>query len=331
MQAIHMTAAGGVEVLEPREVAVPELTADDQVLVRLRAAGVNPVDTKIRARGPLTASLPAVLGCDGAGVVAVAGSAVTHVAEGDAVWFCHGGLGGPAGNYAEYAVVPGHVARPKPRAFGFVHAAAAPLVLITAWEALFDRALAGPGKVVLIHGGAGGVGHVAIQLAKHAGARVITTVGGRDRAEFVCGLGADEVIYYKEQDFVAEVNRLTGGRGVDIALDTQGGGVFQRTVDAVAHYGDLVTLLDPGAAQWQEARNRNLRIGLVLMLTPMLRDLPAARAHHGEILDACAGLAHEGRLHIHVSHTFPLAEAAAAHACLEGGHMQGKAVLRIPS
>lgn len=331
MKAIHMTGVGGTEVLQPREVNVPALTGDDQVLVRLRAAGLNPVDIKIRSRGLLTGSLPAVPGCDGSGVVVAVGPAVTQLAVGDAVWFCHGGLGGAAGNYAEYALVPGHVARLKPRAYGFVHAAAAPLVLITAWEALFDRASAGPGKVVLIHGGAGGVGHVAIQLAKHAGARVITTVGGRDRGEFVCGLGADEVIYYKDQDFVAEVNRLTDGRGVDIALDTQGGEVFQRTVDAVAHYGDLVTVLDPGVAQWQEARSRNLRIGLVLMLTPMLRDLPAARAHHGEILDACAALADEGQLHIHVSHTFPLTETAAAHACLEAGHMQGKVVLSMSS
>ena len=328
MKVVRMAAPGGPEVLKVEEAATPR-PAETEVLVRLEAAGVNPVDTKIRARGPFTGELPAVLGCDGAGTVEAVGGTVSGVAAGDAVWFCHGGLGGPAGCYAEYAVVPAAVVRPKPKAFGFLHAAAAPLVLITAWEALFDRGRLESGRSVLIHGGAGGVGHVAVQLAKHAGARVLATVGSREQADFVCGLGADDVIFHRDQDFVAEVDRLTAGRGVDLALDSVGGEVFDRTVAAVAHYGDLVTILAPGDGAWTEARNRNLRIGMVLMLTPMLRDLPEARRHQGEILDRCARLADEGRLHVHIRRTFDLVEAAAAHEYLEGGHMQGKVVLEV--
>ena len=170
MKAIEMREPGGLSVLRIVERPDPELGGPDDILVRLSVAGVNPVDTKIRSRGPLIADgLPAVLGCDGAGVVEATGDAVTRFKPGDEVWFCHGGLGGPVGNYAEYIVLDNQLAQPKPRGIDFVRAAAAPLVLITAWESLHDRARISAGQTVLIHAGAGGVGHVAIQLARAAG------------------------------------------------------------------------------------------------------------------------------------------------------------------
>jgi NADPH2:quinone reductase len=328
MKAIHMTDTGAPEVLQLVELPEPEPGAGE-IKVRLRAAGVNPVDTKLRSRGVLFENaLPAILGCDGAGSVERVGAGVTRLKTGDEVWFCHGGLGREPGNYAEATVLPAHVARKKPASLSFERAAAAPLVLITAWEALFDRAALQRGQTVLIHGGAGGVGHVAIQLARHAGARVCATVGSDSNARFVESLGAELAVNYLERPVVDAVLDWTDGRGVDVALDIMGGQVFVDTFRAMAHYGNLVTLLDPGdTVNWKEARNRNLRIGFELMLTPMLVDLPEARAHHGEILDRCAALCDAGELKIEVSASLPLAQAAEAHRRIETGHTRGKLVL----
>ena len=331
MRAIEIRETGGPEVLQLVERPRPVVASPTDVLVRLAAAGVNPVDTKIRSRGPLIPDgLPMVPGCDGAGVVESVGAQVGGLKPGDAVWLCHGGLGGPVGNYAEYILADAAGVRLKPATLGFAEAAAAPLVLITAWEALFDRGRITPGQTVLIHAGAGGVGHVAIQLAHLAGARVAATVSGPEKADLVHALGAECAINYREEDLVESVMDWTGGRGVDLAFDTVGPEVFRRTLPAMAHYGTLVTILDPGADQdLKEARNRNLSLGFVLMLTPMLRDLPQARAHQGEILDRCAAHIERGNLRIRVSDTFPLAEAAEAHRHIEAGHTSGKLVLTL--
>jgi NADPH2:quinone reductase len=331
MKAIEMREPGGPEVLELVERPMPTLSSPSGVLVRLQAAGVNPVDTKIRSRGTLIPDgLPAVLGCDGAGVVEAVGDAVTRFKPGDAVWFCHGGLGGPEGNYAQYALIDESIAERRPEKLDFVQAAAAPLVLITAWEALYDRANLSAGKTVLIHAGAGGVGHVATQLARLAGARVAATVSTPEKAELVHALGAEYAINYRDEDLVEAVMDWTEGQGVDVVLDTVGPAVLRASIPAMAPYGDLVTILDPGPGiDFAEARSLNLRISLELMLTPMLRHLPAARAHQGEILRRCADWFDEGKLRIHVSQTFPLEGAADAHRRIEEGHAQGKLVLEI--
>ena len=331
MKAVVMSAKGNADVLQCREITAPVLTTDTQVKVRLKAAGVNPVDTKLRSRGLyFDDALPAVLGCDGAGVVSEIGARVRRVKPGDEVWFCHGGLGREQGNYAEETVMEEHFVHHKPKSVDFIQAAAAPLVLLTAWEALYDRARLSPGQSVLVHAGAGGVGHVAIQLAKLRQCRVITTVGDAARADFVRRLGADEVVIYHERDFVEQVLQLTGNRGVDTALDTVGGATFVRTLDCMAHYSDVVTLLDPGTdVVWKAARNRNLRVGFELMLTPMLYGLTDAIGHQGDILDQCARWIDDGRLSVSVGHCFSLAQAVDAHRLIEEGHMQGKIVLVI--
>ena len=331
MKAIEIRETGGPEVLIATEREAPTIEAPGDLLVRLKAAGVNPVDTKIRSHGVFVPDgLPAVLGCDGAGVVEAVGEGVTRFKPGDEVWFCHGGLGGPEGNYAEYALVDEGIAQPKPSTLDFVHAAAAPLVLITAWEALYDRAKLTEGKTVLIHAGAGGVGHVAIQLARLAGCRVCTTISSPEKAELVHELGAEYAINYREEDLVEAVMDWTEGKGVDVALDTVGPEVFARTIPAMAQYGDLVTILQPPPdLDWKEVRNRNLRIGCELMLTPMLRDLPTAREHQGEILRRCAQWIDAGKLRIQVSETFPLEQAADAHHRIEEGHTRGKLVLTM--
>jgi NADPH2:quinone reductase len=332
MKAIHMTAAGPAqEVLKVVEIPEPPIVTPSQIKVRLRAAGINPVDTKLRSRGVLyPEALPAILGCDGTGIVSETGDSVTRFQPGDAVWFCHGGLGGAPGNYAEYTVLDESEAEIKPARLDFEEAAALPLVLITAWEALFDRARLVEGQTALIHGGAGGVGHVAIQLAKSAGARVATTVSTPGKADFARQLGADKTILYNEEDVTAAVMEWTAGRGVDVVLDTVGGNTFRNSLDLACVYGQVVTLLDPGNDfSWGTARSKNLGIHFTLMLTPMLQDLPDARKHQGDILNRCAELIDSGKLKPVVSMTLPLADAARAHALIEAGHVQGKIVLTV--
>lgn len=330
MKAIMMTAVGTPEVLKLHKIAEPEITQPTQIKVKLKAAGVNPVDTKIRRNGVFyDKPLPVVLGCDGAGEVVAVGSAVSRFRTGDAVWFCHGGLGREQGNYAEYTVLDQRWVGLMPKTFSCIQAAALPLVLITAWGALFDRGGLQAGQTALIHAGAGGVGHVAIQLAKIHGARVITTVSSEQKAEFVTSLGADEVVLYTQNNFADAVNRLTDGKGADLVFDTVGASVFKESISATAHFGRLVTLLDPGELSLAEARMRNLLIGFELMLTPMLRDLPEARDKHVEILKQCAELADKGLLKAHISHVLLLEEAAVAHRLIEAGHTTGKIVLSV--
>lgn len=330
MKAILMTAVGDPEVLSLRDIDEPQISSPTEIKVKLHAAGVNPIDTKVRRRGVFFPNpLPAVLGCDGAGEVVEVGSAVNRFKPGDKVWFCHGGLGREQGNYAEYTILDQRWADSMPKSLPFAEAAASPLVLITAWGALYDRGGLEAGQTVLIHAGAGGVGHVAIQLAKLKGARVITTVSSEQKAEFVKSLGADEVINYQENNFVDAVNESTQGKGCDLVFDTVGPTVFEESIPATAHFGRLVTILDPGPLKWAEARMRNLLIGFELMLTPMLRDLHSARDNHVGILNQCATWFDQKQLRIHVGKQLPLAHAALAHDLIEEGHTQGKIVLTI--
>ena len=332
MKAVLMTAAGEPEVLQLQEVPDPMIHTYTEILVRLHAAGVNPIDTKLRKRGTFYPDqMPAILGCDGAGVVEAVRANVQRFRVGDEVYFCAGGLGAKLGNYAEMAVLDERFVAHKPASLSFAEAAAAPLVLITAWESLYDRGRLEPGQKVLIHAGAGGVGHVAIQLAKLRGAEVCTTVGSQEKARLVRQLGADNPILYKQTDFVQAVLDWTGGEGVNLAFDTIGGKIFYDTFPAVRLYGDVVTILEPDPAHfnWKTARSRNLRISLELMLTPLLEGLVAAQQHQADILQQCATWIDEGRLKIHLGQTFPLQDAAAAHKALETGSTTGKIALII--
>ncbi|MEC4983395.1 MAG: zinc-dependent alcohol dehydrogenase family protein [Oscillatoria sp. PMC 1068.18] len=332
MKAIAMTTPGNPDVLQLQEMPTPQIQKPTEILVKLKAAGINPIDTKIRSRGTFyPEQMPAILGCDGAGIVEEVGSQVTNFAPGDEVYFCQGGLGKlSTGNYAEYTVVDEKFVARKPSNLSWAEAAAAPLVLITAWESLYDRGRLEAGRKVLIHAGAGGVGHVAIQLAKLQGATVCTTVGNQEKADFVRSLGADYPIFYKEIDFVEAALDWTEGEGVELAFDTVGGETFVQTFGAVQLYGDLVTLLQPSAeTNWQEARSRNLRLSLELMLTPQLTDNIEAQQEQAKILQQSSRMFEQQRLQIHVTKTFPLQEAAAAHKLLESGSTMGKIVLII--
>jgi NADPH:quinone reductase len=181
-----MNAPGESEVLTVADIPLPALTSPCSVLAKLHAAGVNPIDTKVRKLNIYHPDkLPSILGCDGAGVVEAIGSSVTRVRLGDEVFFFNNGLGYPPGSYAEYTVVQEDYLALKPKNLSMVEAAATPLALITAWEALVIRGDLKEGQSMLIHGGAGGVGHIAIQLAHYFDALVATTISGTEKAEFV--------------------------------------------------------------------------------------------------------------------------------------------------
>jgi len=329
MQAVVMKKAGDPRVLQLVTLDEPQITKDTQVKIKIHAAGVNPIDTKVRNLAMFyPEQLPAVLGCDLAGEVIEIGGAVDKFKVGDHVWACHGGLGKEQGNYAEYTVIEQRWLACMPKGVSFIDAAAAPLVFITAWGALFDRGHLQAGETVLIHAGAGGVGHVAIQLAKMKGARVITTVSNSEKAALVKTLGADEVIHYRDENVLHRINAITNTQGVDLSFDTVGGEEFSQSITLTAYYGRLVTLLAPEQCDLSEARMRNLQIGFELMLTPMLRTLNKARDQQVRILEQCADLMEQGKLHIKVTQTFDLENIQQAHKLIEEGHTMGKIVLR---
>ena len=223
MRAVLMTAVGGPEVLRIADVPEPTLAGEHDVLVRLRAAGINPIDYKLRSRGTIGGKLPAILGWDGAGVVEGVGSSVTRVRPGDEVYFCDGGFGPTPGTYEEIKVIEERYLAHKPRGLSFVEAAAAPLVTITAWEALRERARVSRDQRVLVQAGAGGVGHMSLQIARLAGARVATTVSPGPKADLAAALGAELCIDYQHEDVGERLRAWTGMDGADVVHDTVGG------------------------------------------------------------------------------------------------------------
>jgi NADPH2:quinone reductase len=330
MKAIVIHKTGGPEVLQLQEIDTPAIINTTDVLVRLKAAGINPVDAKFRKGMYPINKFPTILGCDGAGIVEKTGEDVSRFKKSDEVYFFHGGIGNGPGNYAEYIVLDESFVAKKPASTDFIHAAALPLVFITAWEALHDRARIQPGHTVLIHAGAGGVGHIAIQVAKAAGAKVCTTISSDDKAKFVQQLGSDFIINYKQQDFVDAVMQWTDGKGVDIAMDNVGGELIEATFPAVRHFGDIVTLLQvPENMDWSVARMRNLRFSFEIMLTPLLFNLEETQRHQTWILEECARMVEDNKLKIQVSEVLSLEQAALAHQKIETGSTTGKIVLKI--
>lgn len=332
MKAIVMRAPGPAEVLEMADVPMPDISDAHQMIVRLHAAGLNPLDTKVRKLHFMYPDhLPAILGCDGAGIVDRVGDAVTRFKPGDEVYFFNGGLGREAGTYAEYTLVQEAHAALKPKRLSMVEAAAVPLVLITAWEALYDRVALARGESVLIHAGAGGVGHIAIQLARIRGAHVATTIAGDEKAKFVHSLGAELVIDYRRDDFVAAALRWTGERGLDVVLDTVGGSPFYQSFPALRMYGRIATILSTACelGDVNRARMRNLIVGYVQMTAPSFLNNDAARVAQTQMLEAAATMIDNGELRVHVSAVLPLARVAEGHRMLEAGHTTGKIVLEI--
>ena len=331
MRAVVMTAVGGPEVLKLVELPDPKLEGEHDVLVRLRAAGVNPVDYKLRSRGTIGGSLPAVLGWDGSGVVERTAPAVTRVGIGDEVYFCDGGFGPTPGTYGELKVVHEDYLAKKPSNLSFVEAAAAPLVTITAWEALNDRAHVSEGQFVLVQAGAGGVGHMSVQIARLAGARVATTVSPGPKTELASSLGARLCIDYRHEDVAARLRAWTGMDGADVVHDTVGGQTFTASFSLVRPYGDLVTNVE---SPWeQEAlkamHDRNLRVSFTWMPSPSVFGWPEHKRRQRGVLEEAAKHFEAGDLRVQVGATFPLEQAAEAQRELEAGRVVGKVVLTI--
>jgi NADPH:quinone reductase len=333
MKVIMLAGAGGTEMLKLQEIPDPEVTGSQDVLVRLYAAGLNPVDYKLRRAGGFYPDrLPLILGCDGAGVVQAIGEEVTKFEIGDEVFFFNGGMGGDdQGNYAEFTIVHQDYLVRKPESLSMVEAASVPLVWLTAWEALFDRYSLQAGQTILIHGGAGGVGYIAIQIAKHAGATVYTTISSPEKAEFANSIGADECINYKEENFVTKVLELTEGKGVDVVFDVVGGQVFADSFPATKIYGHVVTLDEINFSQEEVnvAKLRNLSLSYELMLTPMHFKMHAARVRQTGMLEEAARLIDAGQIKVVVNNVFAMDEISQAHQVVESGHSIGKTVIQI--
>jgi len=333
MKAVMLTGAGGVDKLQLMEVPDPIIKEPQDVLVRLHASGLNPVDYKLRRRGGFYPDrLPLILGCDGAGVVQAIGADVTKFKVGDEVFFFNGGMGGDEqGNYAELTIVHQDYLAAKPKNLSMVEAASVPLVWLTAWESLFDRYSLQAGETILIHGGAGGVGYIGIQIAKHAGATVITTISNPEKAEFVRLLGADRCINYKEENFVEGAIDLTSGKGVDIVFDTVGGQVFADSFPAAKVYGHVVTLdeINFSKDEVNVAKLRNLTLSYELMLTPMHFKMHEARVRQTRMLETAVRLIDDGQIKVFVNKIFSLDEIAQAQQIVESGHSIGKTVIKI--
>jgi NADPH2:quinone reductase len=326
MRAMLCNRNGDPEVLEAGELPTPAPGPHD-LLVAVRATSVNPVDTKVRRGGGAARSFPLVLGYDASGVVVACGPAVTGWAAGDLVYGCPNLFG--HGANAEYVLLDARAAARKPGSVEHVEAAALPLVGLTAWEALHDRARIEPGQTVLIHAGAGGVGHVAVQLARLHGCRVFTTAGRPESIAFCREtLAADEVIDYRSTDFVARIAQLTSGQGVPVLFDTVGDETFRRSIDCVSVGGQLVTIL--GATPGDQAAKllyRSITVHYEFMGVRVAHGIDPA--HHGRILSGLARLVDRGLLRPHVSHQFALADVAEAHRQVETGHTIGKVAVRV--
>ena len=299
-----------------------------EVLLRVRASSVNPVDTKIRS-GMLAAiapEAPTILGCDVAGEVAAVGPGVERFAPGDAVFGCAGGVKGCQGALAEWMVADAALLAPKPVSLTWEEAAALPLVTITAWDGLIDRAGVRAGQRVLIHAGCGGVGHVALQLAAARGAEVWATVSGPAKAELARGLGAAHTIDYRARTVEEYVRDETGGAGFDVVMDTVGGENVARCFAAAAVSGTVVSISTRTTADLSPLHAKGLTLHVVFMLIPMLHG--RGRERHGAILREAGALVAAGRLRpLLDARRFTFAEAGAAHAHLESGQAIGKVVL----
>jgi NADPH:quinone reductase-like Zn-dependent oxidoreductase len=244
MRAVVMASWGGPEVLELRSVPRPPSLKGHEVLVAIRAAGVNPSDWKTRSQpiaGYKFGELPAamILGLDGAGIVEAVGDRVSRFAIGDRVYFVDGGFGRHPGNYQEFKLLHEDALAIMPASLSFPEAAAVPTTLLTAWEGL-ENARLEKGQTVLVHAGAGGVGGMAVQIARVRGARVATTVSGPAKAEIAAKLGAELIIDYRNEDVGAALKAWSGKDGVDVIYDTVGGNTFAESLDWLAPYGSIV-------------------------------------------------------------------------------------------
>lgn len=316
MRAMVIDAFGGPENLHLAEIPAPQAGAGE-VLVGVACAGLNPVDWKVcegRFAHDFPHAFPLVVGRDVAGTVDALGAGVTSFAPGDRVWgMGQGPRGAQAGSFAERVALPADQLAPMPAALDFASAASVPLAALTAWQALFDAAGLAAGQTVLVQAGAGGVGGFAVQLARHAGARVIATAGARNH-DYVRGLGAETVIDYAREDFVGAVSRLVPG-GVDVALSTVYGETHRRCYEAVRRGGFVVSIT--GGPDDDLAARHGVRQARITC------------AADGRELEAITSLFDAGALVAPAITVRPLAALPDAFRESIGGHVRGKIVIDV--
>jgi NADPH:quinone reductase len=327
MQAAVLDAAGAAFRIASMPRPDPQ---PGQALVRIEASAVNPLDTKIRAGQAAHARqpLPAILGIDLAGIVEAVGDGVTNFRRGDEIYGMTGGVGGLQGSLAEYAAVDADLLAPKPSNLGMREAASLPLIFITAWEGLVDRAAVHSGQKVLVHGGAGGVGHIAVQIARAFGAEVFAT-GSAESSAFIRKLGA-VAIDYRAMPVEDYVGKYTAGRGFDIVYDTVGGATLDASFNAVRRFGHVVSALGWGSHALAPLSFRAATYSGVFTLLPMLTG--EGRAHHGDIMREATRLVEAGKVTPRVDpRHFRLSDVDGAYRALEGGGAEGKIVVELIS
>ncbi|MBN1815730.1 MAG: zinc-dependent alcohol dehydrogenase family protein [Sedimentisphaerales bacterium] len=323
MRAMVITEYGKPEVFHEKDMPAPGLQPG-HVLIKIAASSVNPIDGKIR-RGevPINPPFPAILGMDVAGVIEQVADDVGEFRPGDEVYGCAGGAGSYQGALAEYMLADARLLAPKPKSLSFAEAAVLPLVGITAWEALIEHAHIQPGWKVLIHGGTGGVGHIAVQIAKAKGATVYATCGSPEKADFVRGLGADGVINYRTETVEDYVKQYTDGEGFDVAFDTPGGEVLSQAIAATRYNGHVLVINGRVTIDLKPVYSRGLSLHTTFMLIPLLYNKD--RRRHGAILRQIARWVDEGQIRPLIDpRRFSITEIAEAHKLLESHSATGK-------
>lgn len=325
MRAVRATKPGGPEVLEINEVPIP-VPAPGEVLIDVAAAGLNRADALQREGNyKLPAGASDVLGLEISGTISALGHGVSQFSTGDEVVALLIG-----GGYAEHVSVPAGQVLKAPGGVDLVSAAALPETMATVYSNLFMSARFVPGETVLIHGGAGGIGTTAIQLVKACGGKVAVTAGSQEKLDAAARLGADILINYKEQDFVAEIKAATEGRGADIILDVVGAKYLSRNIDALNFSGRLVIIGLQGGAK-TEFDIRSLMSKRASVIATLLRPRPVEEKT--AIMTALAKhvwpLVAAGTVEVPISKTFPLAEVAAAHTYFDSGTHIGKVLLTV--
>lgn len=326
MIAQVITEHGGPEVFKTMTLPVPA-SKPGHVVIEVHASSINPVDCKIRqGLSPwLSPELPAVLHSDVAGVVVEVGENVTGFKKGDEVYGCAGGFKGNGGALAEYMLADTRLLAHKPRSLNMVDSAALPLVAITAYEALVKRAQLKPGQTVLIQGAAGGVGHIAVQLAKYLGAKVYATVSSPEKLSLVEKYGAIG-INYKENTVQDYVESHTQGKGFDVVINTIGGSSLADAFIACASNGVIAGISSSSTYDLSLMHKKGLSLHLVFMPDPLITGI--GREAHGEILAKIATLVDEGAMKPHVDQVFSFTDVGAAHTYLVSKPMMGKIALK---
>lgn len=327
MQAQIITQFGSPTVFETADISIPQVLPR-HVLIRVMATSVNPVDYKIRqgAVPDIAPDFPAVLHGDVAGVVEAMGEGVTTFKPGDQVYACAGGVKGLGGALAEYMLADADLVAHKPKSLTMAETAALPLVSITAWEGLIDRARVQPGQRVLVYGATGGVGHIGVQLAKWAGATVYALVSSDEKGAIARKLGADFTINYRQQPVEEFVAAHTDGQGFDVVFDTVGNDNLQHAFKAAKPNGTVVSTVSLSQQDLTLLHAKGLTLHLVYMLIPLLHGVGQSR--HGEILTQLAQIVDAGQVRpLLDSQVFRFSDVAAAHQRAESGQAIGKVVL----